>query len=690
MSRVLVSLLLLVVLGGAYWLYSQTDSDVPLPTPVDHGQPPPAVTEPPPVTPGAAASAVVAPERQPVREVATVDNSHADAAQGVKGRVLLPNGQPAAGVPLFLMETMMNNPFEILRLSKSGQTLPPVASGAAAADGTFALGALGADKEFDLRIVSDAHPEVNHKSLKVRGDEWYDVGTLTLEDGTLLHGRVVDEFSKAGVPEATVYLQLTNNVYSALPTPGRERGIAAVTGTAGEFRIACPANPGAVTLTAEAAGYATTVLSNRVANSPGQELVIEIARGQPIAGVVVDAEGRPLSNVQVRAQGMSIKTPQSATTSTARDGVFQFACLREGPYELTTSSTGHGEAKSPPVLTGDLDVKLVLAQLPWVKLKVLAANGQPVKAYQLALMRYFPNNALGIGKVPEFPNQRVMPNGAWFPGELGGDWAAIRGLPPEGQFCFQIEERNHAKTLSQPFTVTLEQPTEVIAQLTAGASITGQVVDDRGQPLRGATVATDMNNAFDGDAGGIFAIFKQMMPEKHSVATVTTDAQGRFTLRALAFADYMVRISHQSFCVGESFDITLSQEGQVVDVGVVQLRRGVLIEGYTSLGGQAIGQVKVTLSVPPEDQPKPPIEGGANNESKQARMPFSASAVSDNDGRCVLLKRVPPGRYTIAAARQSGGQDPFSILLVMKETERVIEVGIGQERLQVDFSLPAR
>ena len=134
-------------------------------------------------------------------------------------------------------------------------------------------------------------------------------------------------------------------------------------------------------------------------------------------------------------------------------------------------------------------------------------------------------------------------------------WAQ-RGLPT-GTFVFQIQERNHAKSLSQVFEVREGgEPAEVIAQLTMGASITGTVIDDRGQPVRGAIVSTDMNNAFQGD-GGIFDLFKSMIPERHSKSQTRTDRQGRFRMGKLAFAEYMVRVSHPDFCEGSAMNISM-------------------------------------------------------------------------------------------------------------------------------------
>lgn len=675
------ALLLIAAAASAFYFLQGPSHDIaPAPKPV---VPAPVA---PPANPGPATEptpVVAPPTAEPERVAATPsrNNTNVDAPQGVKGRILLPTGQPAAHVPVYLMENSMNNPLGVYLAAKSGQVPPPVASGETAEDGTFALGARVADKLYDLRVVSETHPEKTQQQLKISEDDWYDTGDLTLDVGNLVSGRVVDDLSKAPVPDAVVFLVSANQAYTLVPTPGRERGLMATAGSDGSFRITNAPTQGIVNLTVEARGYATTSLQNQPLKAEGNDFVIEIARGQPIAGVVVDQSGKPAGNVRITAAGMSAKTPQTAEVVSGSDGVFAFEALREGPYQLVTNSTHFNETRTPPVMTGEVDVKVVVTQKAFAKLRVVGANGQPVKVYSLSLKRHFPNNPLGIGNVPEFADRRVTP--ADYPAEFGGEWAAIRGLPT-GEFVFQLQDQNHAKSLSAAFRVVEgEGAPEVQAVLTLGAAVTGMVVDDRGQPVAGATVSTDMNNAFSGD-GGFFDIFKSFIPEKHSKAQAKTDARGRFRLGKLAFAEYMIRVSHPEFCEGTALDIRLENEGQEVDVGTVMLSRGAIVEGFTTMDGLAAGQVKVTITVP---QPETPPTA---NPSQPPKPMFSASVVSDNDGRYRMLKRVPPGTYKIHASRQTGENNIFEKLFDMKETEQTLTVPPGQDLLRVNFNLSKR
>jgi uncharacterized GH25 family protein len=582
------------------------------------------------------------------------------------------------------MENSMNDPIKVFLQNKTGTRTPPVSWGKTAADGTFALGVLQAGKSYDLRVVSDQHPEINHQSIKVREEDWFDTGDLALEIGAVVSGRVVEEGSKAGVLDATVFLANSNQAHSIVATPGRERGIAVTTDAQGNFRFENAPKQGLINLVAEATGYASAQLINQpLKPDGGNEFTLEVVRGMPIGGVVVDQDGKPLGNISITASGLSQKTPQTATTTSTGQGTFEFATLREGPYQLITSSPQFAELKSPPVMTGELDVKLVMTQRAFVKLRVLAANKTPVKAYNISLKRFFPNNPLGIGNVPDFADRRITP--ADYSAEFAGEWAVVRGLTG-GEYVFQIQDNTHAKTLSPAFTVVEGgAPPEIEATLTLGAAITGTVLDDRNQPVADAVITTDMNGGFGGDSG-FFEIFRSFIPEKHTKSNTRTDAQGRFRLSKLAFADYMVRVSHRDFCEGSAVDVKLETEGQVVDVGVVQLTRGAIVEGVATVGGVPMGQVKITVTVP-QPEGVPAVEA---QPQKVARMPFSASAISDNDGHFVLLKRVPPGSYKVHAARASGDNNPFMTLLDMKETEQRVEISLGQDRLQVNFNLGKR
>jgi hypothetical protein len=350
--------------------------------------------------------------------------------------------------------------------------------------------------------------------------------------------------------------------------------------------------------------------------------------------------------------------------------------LRPGPYTLQAATAGFEGADALVVFAGRDDVKLVLDQGVRVRLRVLGARGAPVRSYAAALRRHFPNQPGTIGKVLEFRDVRVTP------ADLDGGWATIRSVPA-GEFVFQITDAEHAKTLSPPFRTGRDlPPPDVEVTLTAGAAIHGTVVDDRGRPVAGADVATDMDGALLGDAP-FQEIFGSLMPDKHTIRTAKTDVAGRFALDRLAFADYMVRVSHADFCTGAASGVALTTSGQSVDVGTITLARGALVEGVCTAAGRPVGQVKVFLGPPEGSKPQPGGDG-------QPRAFFGISALTDSEGRYRMLQRLPPGTWQIHAARQAGSGNIFEQFGDIQATRRQLVIGAGQDRLVQDFELPAR
>ena len=676
-AKIVVPLLLLAALAaGAAWYLGSDDHTAPAPS----GGPAPAVQQPP--KPADPPELLVTPPSKQDRIPASgaMGPTHSRAAQGVRGRVLLPNGSAAPEVQVLLLESGMSDPIKNSLEKRAGKVRPPIASAQTGADGTFELGLLQPSKPVDLRVVSANHPELSRTQVKVREGDWFDFGDLQLEQGLLVHGRVIESVTKVPVAEATVFLEGSNQSRAMVATPGSERCISTTTGADGTFRFRNAPRQGLMNLVVEARGYATAQLLNQQLKPENKYYTIEVEPGQPIAGVVVDHDGKGIPDAAVIATALSMKTPQTASVVTADDGSFGFPTLRNGPYQLVATSSQHAEGRNGIVMAGDSNVKVVCALRAMVRLSVLGANKVPVKAYRLGLKRYFPTLRIGIGNEPEFPDRTVSPGD--YSADLGGEWALIRGLP-SGEFRFQIEDQAHAKTLSPPFTaVEGGAVVEVIAQLGFGASITGTVIDGRGQPVAGATVATDFNGGIAGDSpfGKVL-----VLPEKHTKSQTTTDSQGRFRILKLAFADYMLRAAHPDYCEGTVIDLTLETEGQVVDAGVIQLARGATIEGVTLIGGQPGGEVLVTLWGPMS-------AGNATATRDPTRMARTLylTAISDGDGLFRLPKRVPPGTYRINARRSATGNPLDALVVDMQETLQQLVIEQGMDTVPVSFNLTKR
>ncbi len=617
-ARLLLVLLLVIGVGAGIYQFTQGGNpNIPRPDVIGPTTPEPdQPTNPEARTTEPAARVEVT--EQPERRVVTDEPVAPTEDQGISGRVLLPNGSPATDIELYVIENASSDPLRVFLANQTGEKIEPVAQGFTAGDGSFQLGIALFDKKFDLRVVSPEHPEDTYIGFRLRRYEWHDTGDITLELGSIVHGRVIDEVTGAAIPDATVYLNEADRMRQMMPTPGMERGMPRVTDASGFFRYQnAPPGGRRISIGAEAEGYAYTELVNEeIAKDGPTEFLIKLAKGTPISGVVVDSEGAPIQLARVRAAAMSAKLPQNDETVTGEDGSFLFPSLRAGAFRLDVSASGYENKTESAIVAPSQDVKIVLVKQAIVKLRVLGADGRPVQLYKVGLKRYFPNNPGSVGKVAEFPDIRISPR------DYVNEYAQIRNVP-HGHYVFQVEERGHAKTLSPPFMVGDSDEDPVVEMtLTMGAAMTGLVLDSFGNPVAGATVSTDLNGGLALGGGDFAMMIRNFAPDTHTTAQTRTDQTGRFTLTRLAFAQYMVRIVHPDYCDGAQMNITLDTEAEVRDLGTFELLQGSRVSGSCTVDGRPTGQVRITISPPEGWRP----ETDANGNSA---IPFSATAISE-------------------------------------------------------------
>ncbi|MEQ1732004.1 MAG: carboxypeptidase-like regulatory domain-containing protein, partial [Vicinamibacterales bacterium] len=303
-SKLLLSVFLLLGIGaGIYFGLAGDPADVPMVPAVGGPQDPPVVQPQPEVDPAIATSQD--PRTQPSETRVAVkppSDSNRDAAQGIRGRVTLPGGAAAPDIDVYLLRSSTADALSIYLANRRGQKIEPLGQVRTGADGRFSIGLQKAGETYDLRVVSPNHPEVQHKSVKVRPDDWYDTGDLELPIGSIVQGRVLDETGKFPIAEATVYLTLPGLNHQMLPTPGRERGIVTTTDGSGYFRYPNAPRDGIINLGAEAPDYAYTERPNlQIKPEDQNEFTIELARGQPILGTIVDPTGRPIAGASILA-----------------------------------------------------------------------------------------------------------------------------------------------------------------------------------------------------------------------------------------------------------------------------------------------------------------------------------------------------------------------------------------------------
>src|SRR5262249_32065529 len=152
----------------------------------------------------------------------------------------------------------------------------------------------------------------------------------------------------------------------------------------------------------------------------------------------------------------------------------------------------------------------------------------------------------------------------------------VDGLDP-GVYVFQVEAPGFASTLSEPFELNQERrEAAVTMRLVRGGSLVGRVVDQGGAPIADATVTTQPDGAVDDNP--VLRMLSGLTPDRITRATATTDPDGRFALRGLAYADYQLQVVHPQYCRTLRGGIEMRAD-EAVEVPAITLLRGTAVRG---------------------------------------------------------------------------------------------------------------
>ncbi|WP_434379986.1 carboxypeptidase regulatory-like domain-containing protein [Melittangium boletus] len=338
--------------------------------------------------------------------------------------------------------------------------------------------------------------------------------TLELEEAGALLVTVVDE---AGQPVPTPQLVLRtargNDVIQAQK---------ASTGALVQFG---PLALGDYVLEGRAPGFQDAQLPARI--KPGETtLELEMVRATVIAGHVLDQYGRPAPNVSVLVQ------PTGESVLADGEGHFAVSVPSPGLYSLHAhhSEWGGGQVK---VTAPTEDAKLELE--PRASLEVtVTSEGRRVEGADVVLW--------------------VEGDGIFRSDSSSGSDGLVpmRGLPP-GTYAMVAMHPDYQPSERRTVEVLDGQTQKVTVSLDAGKALRGEVVDTQGQPVAGASVS--------------------VLPR--TSAAVTTDAQGRFEVRALKpDRPYLVEARHASYDQPERVQGTAGGESVRVVLKARELYRG--------------------------------------------------------------------------------------------------------------------
>lgn len=683
-SRIIVLLVALLAAVGAGWfLLSEHPQDPP-------SDDPPAVTTPTvekeKPTANLSSSAATTPPTEAVqRSEVKIDKSRSESPQGVYGQVFNPAGAPEPSCQVFLSEAAGGtNIFKMMQLQQRGVTLPPVAATTTDAQGKFRLGLefVEADKVYDVRVLSTNYADLTHPGIRMTEGQWYNAARLDLKAGVAIVGQVtVAGTNGLPVADAEVSVKPSGGTLEISIIPGRERGIVTRTDAAGFFRVS-NVTEGVQTVSAVAAGYARVSHSNvTISAQTENRLNFELPQGRAISGRVINGAGEAVPHARVTAIAISSKTPITEETLCDDHGKFEILGLVEGPYQITVKAEGYVNADEKPVEAGTKGLEMVVEKQGSVFVTVLGRNGQTLREYRLIVKSYFAGQPaqpqVTDGQVPPPPPQAIEPTygNTMIPEKqvrgVKDGVATVEGLDP-GTYALQVLASNYAMAFSEPFTIAVgtESP-RLTVQLNEGGIISGQVVSQSGQPIAGATVETRPNDLDDNPFTDMFA---GMIPTKVTRVTVHTDAQGRFEIKMLNEGRYQLKVAHPEYVLGYHKDHNVLV-GQTLTLPPIVLQTGCVLSGTVRVAGKPTGQVKVSVTTKTDPNVLP----------AQRPASFMSEAFTDNEGRYVIPKRLPPGLYEVMSAQQTLA-NPLLQIVQFQKSKQELSIG-GQTQMVVDFAL---
>jgi protocatechuate 3,4-dioxygenase beta subunit len=263
---------------------------------------------------------------------------------------------------------------------------------------------------------------------------------------------------------------------------------------------------------AEAPEHVTGSLENVsvTAGETTRGVIVRLARGQVIEGVVEDETGRRLSGakVYVWTQDDPAMPWAARNLETDRDGRFRADSLAHGEYRIRVTLAGRPPEVVKDVRSGTKGLRITLRQGRTITGRVVGPDDRPVAGVRVHAMRE--------GSIQSAVSKR---DGTFeIRGLEGGEYRV--NASPRGKVGLRGTVREGVPAGS----------TGLVLRLAVGLTITGTVVDESGRPVAGAFVFASGTNARG-----------EQRPAPSNAAR--TDEAGRFTITGVDEGSYDISVS---------------------------------------------------------------------------------------------------------------------------------------------------
>lgn len=587
------------------------------------------------------------------REVIEVENSQQPGGwrNRLFGRVTDPAGMPVPKARLSIFGERPPSGLSAIAVmfDPSGKKSKPMRTGRTDENGQYELKGLQPGKDCLLIVDHEKfqRAEVGPITINEEGAIREDV---QLQEGFKLFGFVRSHDTGLPIPGAQLWLDnpLSAQLPASRKSPDRMTAVAAEDGSY-EFPHV---PPGTKWLVCKQEGYGTVVFQNLLLQ--GSEMFhsqdVRMKLEMIISGRVFGPDRSGIKGATIDAMSYNAETLSRGNAISDADGAFTLRGLADADYSVVARADGWGEKRQVRVRAGAQGLEMELAELGGVRGRVVdSATGKALSNFQVSA-RMVNLSSTYVGRSVQSKYVRGAENGAF----------SLSGLS-QGHFVIQVSAKDYADTRSERFSVNQGLTVQdVMVRMTRGGTIKGQVLDGyTAKPIPGALVATQDNNWIESPFTNVF---------KGLVSRTTTEAQarsgtdGRFEFQLLTPGAYQISIQHGDYTSHILNDVQI-YEGQAQDLGVIKLFNGAKVTGtaYLADGSRAIG-ASVSLH---------PTDGTAR----------SYEVRTNSDGQ-YTLSNVSPGSYKLSAARQKQDQNPFLVIVDMKQSEIEMTMVDGRDYTQ--------
>lgn len=497
-----------------------------------------------------------------------------------------------------------------------------------------------------LEATAEGWAPARKSGITVESGREVEAGTLVLDPGRTLRGRVLDAKDDAPLPGAVVSLVTAQGPmrfgFGATGAPS------AFSDLGGVFTIG-GLESRAYTAVAEHPDFAPYQAQVEIpAEEDPPELVVRLGRGGILTGTVRDAAKQPVEGATIIAmRGMMEGTPQDATTGP--DGVYRFERLAPGTYQVVRTPSSNRIViglgmRQAVIREGETTVLDFDEKAPITLRGRVIRGGKPLGSVTLIF-------AQGTG---------AFPMGAIKTAQADAEGRYEVGLDAAGTYSVIVQSDLFAGGGGRVEILVPDGAEPVVDIVLRSGTIPGRVVDASGEPVVGAIVSAKP------EGGPVSSDFLG--------GRAATRPDGSFTLEGIDPGRYRLSAQAVGYHTGETGPVEV-REGAETPAVEIRLEKGREIRGRVldPRGGAVAG---ASVIAAPSDSVErtaipastdvngsfvltAPAEGALDVVAvARGYAPARASGVVPDDSAEIVLRMSAGGRIRVRVVDGEGAPIP--------------------------------